>query len=198
MSFNIINLLKSSKIPQDLTLNQIIDYYDTLSADLFYEPSVTELENYIYDSQNNNSDTSSNVSWVGGSIDNDPIDSNISDPIFHGVTYFNDRFLHRGHHFCSYRNCQSYNFLCGNGYSNQYGSVKKCGYQCNYYYELPHDCKGEGYRFLDKDSHSHDGPKPNKRRRKSKSIIKISYCHSDSDCYDDGSDYDHERWYSSD
>jgi hypothetical protein len=176
MSLNIVSILRSSKIPHDLTLNQIFEYYDKLSSDLFREPSFTELENYICNSQSNqnnnsNTDTSSEVSWVysGGLLDDDPIDSNVVDPVFHDVTYFNDRYLHNGNHFCSYINCQSCNFLCGNSFRNQQGSIKKCGYQCNYYGELPHNCRGEGFRFFTSDSRSHNAPVPNKRRRSTRS-----------------------------
>ena len=64
--------------------------------------------------------------------------------------------------------------------------MKKCGFQCNRYNELPHDCKDEGYRFSNKDSRSHNGPKINKRRRKSNR----SYYHDSDNYYDDGDDYD--------
>src|SRR5215470_17039794 len=131
MSFNIINILKSSKIPHDLSLNQIFEHYNALSDNLSYEPSITELENYICNSSGNIS-LDSNIAWASNFIDpNDP------DPIFDNQIYYNDRFFHNGHHYCSRQNCQSYNFLCGNSYSNQYSFMKKCGFQCNRYNELP-------------------------------------------------------------
>ena len=77
-------------------------------------------------------------------------------PEYLGTQYINDRFFHEGSHRCRYIMCQSYNFLCGNSYENQPGSLKKCGYQCDRYCELPHKCKGTGFSFSSMDSRDHN------------------------------------------
>ena len=86
------------------------------------------------------------------------VDSSDRHPIFLGKRYTNDRSFHNGSHHCKYQMCRSYNFLCGNSFTNQPGSVKKCGYQCNLYCELPHECRGVDLVFSSTDSRSHNAP----------------------------------------
>jgi hypothetical protein len=105
------------------------------------------------------------------------VDPSERDVSYDGQNYVNDRVLHEGHHYCSYRSCQMYNFLCGNSFENQRGSIKKCGYQCNYFCELPHNCEGAGYSFSNRDSRSHNGPIVNSSRRFHQSSSRNSYNH---------------------
>ena len=123
-----------------------------------------------------------------------PVDSSIRDVEYQGTHYINDRLFHNGYHICKWNlNCQSYNFLCGNSYINESGNVKKCGYQCHFYSELPHNCRGEGYSFSSLDSNSHNAPvsKSSKRCRRSWAKYSEEYF-DDSDTYYDIEEYDYD------
>src|SRR5438034_5294739 len=67
-----------------------------------------------------------------------PVDSSIRDVEYQGTHYINDRLFYNRYDFCKWNlNCQSYNFLCGNSYINEFGNVKKCVYHCHFYFDLP-------------------------------------------------------------
>ncbi len=120
-------------------------------------------------------------------LDNKLVDSSIRDIEYQNTHYINDRSFHNGYHICKYDlNCQSYNFLCGNSFVNDQGNVKKCGYQCLFYSELPHDCRGEGYSFSSLNSNSHNAYIPSKRYKRSKVTSWAKY----SEEYFDDNDYD--------
>ena len=102
--------------------------------------------------------------WYFSDNSQDPVDNKLIDPSvrnieYHDIQFVNDRIFHDGYHICKYDlDCQQFNFLCGNSFVNDFGNVKKCGYQCCFFSELPHDCRGEGYSFSSPNSNSHNAP----------------------------------------
>ena len=120
----------------NITLNQLINYYDEFFTLNSYFPSSSQLFNFI------------------------KLKKSLS---YH---YFNDRHFHdlydsEGRHFCKYQDCQSSIFICGNSYiicmncSTKVNSYRcsscgyyndhlpsKCGYMSSDHSLIPHNCKG--------------------------------------------------------
>jgi hypothetical protein len=175
MSFNIINILWSSKLSSfGLTLNQLFDFYDDYTDRCNHEPSIPQLEKYIsfkLSDDNYSSDVFNesipDSDWSFSSSSSTPeksievlIDENYPE-------YRNDISFHKGYHWCS-RDCEGAVFLCGNSYLNKNGGVTKCGYIARHYVAVPHVCNGHKelhFNSIDSRDVSIGPLNPSKKRR---------------------------------
>ena len=146
MSFNLINIFRStSESFKNLTLNQIIDYYDDL-CHFQPNPDMADLEAYIHadlygSNTDSNSDHLADSEWSFNS-ESSPEPESLEVLIEKDYPeYRNDISFHKGHHWCS-RDCEGAIFLCGNSYYNKNGGVTKCGYIAHFYGAIPHVCDG--------------------------------------------------------